>query len=84
MNEVRKESYLEYLPFQIRKDIKTIYGILRALEIMGEAAKHVSHSIKKRYPEIPWKEMAGTRDKLIHHYLGLSQRGKKLSPPVQG
>ena len=56
---------------QLSKDIKTIYGILRALEIIGEAAKRVSQNIKKKYPEIPWREMAGTRDKLIHHYFGI-------------
>ena len=56
---------------QLSKDIKTIYSILRALEIIGEAAKRVSQNIKKKYPEIPWREMAGTRDKLIHHYFGI-------------
>ena len=56
---------------QLKKDIKTIYGILRALEIIGEAAKQVSQNIKRKYPEIPWREMAGTRDKLIHHYFGI-------------
>jgi uncharacterized protein with HEPN domain len=56
---------------QLSKDIKTIYSILRALEIIGEATKNLSQSIKNKYPEIPWKEIAGTRDKLIHHYFGI-------------
>jgi len=56
---------------QLSKDIKTIYSILRALEIIGEAAKQISQIIKKKYPEIPWKGVAGTRDKLIHHYFGI-------------
>ena len=54
------------------KDIKTQDAVLRNLEIIGEAAKNVSESIKKKYPDIPWKEIAGTRDRLIHDYFGVN------------
>jgi uncharacterized protein with HEPN domain len=40
-------------------------GVIRQLEIIGEATKHVSSDLKSRYPEIPWKDVAGMRDKLI-------------------
>lgn len=46
-------------------------GIIRQIEIMGEAAKRLSKAIRERYLEIPWKDMAGMRDKLIHNYFGV-------------
>jgi uncharacterized protein with HEPN domain len=45
-----------------------IFAVTRALEIIGEAAKHVPESVQKEYPDIPWRAIAGTRDKLIHAY----------------
>ena len=43
-------------------------GVIRSLEIIGEASKNVSPELKERYPEIEWKMMAVMRDKLIHRY----------------
>jgi uncharacterized protein with HEPN domain len=51
-----------------------IFAVTRALEIIGEAAKRVPKSVQKRYPEIPWREMAGMRDKLTHDYFGVNIR----------
>jgi len=53
------------------KDRKTVYAVIRALEIIGEASKHVPSSIKDHCPEIPWKDIAGMRDKVIHAYFGV-------------
>ena len=53
------------------KDRKTMYAVIRALEIIGEATKNIPYQIKARYPQIPWKEMAGMRDKVIHAYFGV-------------
>jgi len=53
------------------KDRKSIYAVIRAIEIIGEAAKKIPDEIKRDYPQIPWKEMAGMRDKLIHEYSGV-------------
>lgn len=46
--------------------------MIRALEVIGEAAKKIPTEIKKKYPQIPWKKMAGMRDKLIHEYFGVN------------
>jgi uncharacterized protein with HEPN domain len=45
-------------------DIKTQYAVIRALEIIGEAAKNVPEDIRQKYPSVPWKDLAGIRDKL--------------------
>jgi len=46
-------------------------GVIRQLEIMGEAAKRVSSEYRSAHPDIPWQDMAGMRDKLIHDYFGV-------------
>jgi len=46
-------------------------GIERMLTIIGEAAKMVSPEITREHPEIPWREAAGMRDKIVHHYFGV-------------
>jgi uncharacterized protein with HEPN domain len=46
-------------------------ALVRSLEIIGEAAKKIDEEFKSDYPQIEWKKMAGTRDKLIHHYFGI-------------
>ncbi len=49
-------------------DEKTVDAVLRNLEILGEASKVISGDVREQAPEIPWSEMAGMRDKLIHGY----------------
>jgi uncharacterized protein with HEPN domain len=46
-------------------------GVIRQLEIIGEAVKRISSELRERYSHIPWQDIAGTRDKLIHHYFGV-------------
>lgn len=46
-------------------------AIIRNIEVIGEASKKVSEETKKTYYKIPWKEITGMRDKLIHDYLGV-------------
>jgi len=52
-------------------DEKTIFAVIRALEVIGEAAKKVPDSLRSRRSDVPWKEMAAMRDKLIHEYFGV-------------
>ncbi|SFM47934.1 Uncharacterized conserved protein, contains HEPN domain [Methanolobus profundi] len=54
------------------EDTKTQYAVIRALEIIGEAAKNVPDDIRQQYPTVPWKDLAGIRDKLIHAYFGVN------------
>jgi uncharacterized protein with HEPN domain len=46
-------------------------GVIRNFEIIGEATKHLSKEFRDKYSEIPWKQIAGMRDLLIHDYLGI-------------
>jgi len=66
-------SYTKNVDYeQFKKDFKTQDAVLRNIEIMGEAVKFISEKIKAQYSEIPWKNIAGTRDRLIHDYFGVN------------
>jgi uncharacterized protein with HEPN domain len=53
-------------------DTKTQDAVVRNLEIIGEAAKNLTEDLRNQHSEIPWKSLAGVRDKLIHHYFGVN------------
>jgi uncharacterized protein with HEPN domain len=57
---------------QFRGDDKTIFAVVRALEIIGEATKRISQTVRDRHVQIPWRLMAGMRDKLIHDYISVN------------
>jgi len=46
-------------------------AVLRNLELIGEAATHIPDSVRDAYPQIPWRQLAATRNRLIHGYLGI-------------
>jgi uncharacterized protein with HEPN domain len=48
------------------------YAVIRAFEIIGEATKSLSKDLRKNNPQVPWKTIAGMRDKLIHQYFGVN------------
>jgi uncharacterized protein with HEPN domain len=48
-----------------------VLAVIRALEVIGEAARHVPESVRQCYPEVPWRNIVGMRDVLIHHYFGV-------------
>lgn len=67
----RIEGYLERVSYDRFKDETMIQdAVIRQLEIIGEASKRLSEATKAQYGDIPWKDIAGMRDKLIHDYLG--------------
>jgi uncharacterized protein with HEPN domain len=53
-------------------DEKTNFAVVRALEIVGEATKRIPAEVKGRSPNLPWRDMAGMRDKLAHDYSGVN------------
>lgn len=66
------ERFVEGIEFE---DFKMNYEkssvVIRKFEIIGEAVKNIPSSVRDKYPDIPWKEIAGFRDKLIHFYFGI-------------
>ena len=55
---------------EFRKDKKTVYAVIRCLEVIGEASKQIPSNVKKRYKQMPWEDIASMRNKLIHEYFG--------------
>ena len=59
---------------QFEDDLRTSFAVTRALEIVGEATRRLPVSFREQYPNIPWKDMAGMRDKIIHGYDNVNLR----------
>ncbi|MEX2138434.1 MAG: DUF86 domain-containing protein [Pirellulales bacterium] len=57
---------------QFATDDKTQFAVVRALEIIGEAAKRIPMDIRTQHVNVPWRSMAGIRDKLIHDYVSVN------------
>ena len=62
----KKISFTKFCNNQLIMD-----AVIRNLEIIGEATKHISNEIKVKHHDIPWKAMAGMRDKVAHEYFGV-------------
>lgn len=54
------------------EDLKTQDAVIRNLQVIGEAAKKVSPAVKRRLGGVPWREMSGIRDKVVHDYFGIN------------
>ena len=53
-------------------DKRTVFAVLWCLHVLGEAAKHIPKKVRDQYPEIPWEDMTGMRDKVVHGYFGIN------------
>lgn len=66
-------EYIKNLNFQeFENDTMKFLAVSRLLEIIGEATKNLSNDFKSKYPNVPWKKMAGLRDVIIHDYQELN------------
>jgi len=88
-NLVKVESFVEGMDFEeFLEDEKTRYSVICALEIVGEAVKKVPAAVRRRNPRVPWKDLAGMRDRLIHGYFGVDNEilwktVKEFAPEAQ-
>lgn len=57
---------------QFLSDLKTQDAVIRNLQVMGEAAKKLSPAVRRAHPDMPWKQMAGMRDRIVHEYFGVN------------
>ena len=69
------QDFVKDIDFEkFKNDDKTSSAVVRKFEIIGEATKQIPSRIRQVHPEIPWKEMAGMRDRLIHFYFGIDYK----------
>jgi len=70
------DRILEYTSSQtfasFAADQKTVDAVVRNLEVLGEAARHMDADTVKRFPNVPWRDMADLRNLLVHEYFGIS------------
>lgn len=70
----RIEKYTKGMTFaDFKRDAKTVDAVVRNVEIIGEAAKHIPAKVRLKYVDIPWREIIGTRSKVIHEYFGVDE-----------
>lgn len=70
---MKAQQFIEGMDFSsFSTDDKTAFAVVRALEIIGEATKKIPEAVREIYPDLPWREMAGLRDKLAHDYFGVN------------
>jgi uncharacterized protein with HEPN domain len=56
---------------QFRRDEKAVDAVVRNLEILGEAARQLPEDFVTRHPKVPWRQIAGLRNRIVHEYFGL-------------
>ena len=68
------EEFLQSVDLeQFRHDLQMVLAVTRALEVVGEAGRHLPVTLRQRYPEVPWSKVIGMRNILIHGYFGVDE-----------
>ena len=87
-NAQKAHGFIEGVHFKdFKKNEEKIFAVIRALELIGEAAKRIPKSVRSKSPKVPWEEMSGMRNKLAHEYFGVDLKVvwktmKKDIPPL--
>lgn len=68
-----EEYTKDYDNEKFTKDPKTVDAVIRNFSVIGEAASHIPKEVQKQYSEIPWREVVGMRNKVIHEYFGITK-----------
>ena len=87
------ERYTRDMSFDefVRNDL-VVDAVIRNLEIIGEAVKNIPEDFRSKYPDIPWKQIVGFRNIVIHHYFGvdlsivwtvIKRHLKELKPKIE-
>jgi uncharacterized protein with HEPN domain len=83
------ETFIGNLTYdEFVKDRKTLNAVVRSIEVIGKAAKNIPQTLRVKYEELPWREITGMRDKLIHGYFGIDtetiyKAAKEDIPPLK-
>jgi uncharacterized protein with HEPN domain len=89
-SSLKGTSFIQDISFEeFLKDEKTQYALIRAIELVGEAGTKVPSDIRGKFSEIPWREVSGMRNKLIHEYFSINLKavfktGKEDLPALSG
>lgn len=68
------ESFTKDMTFEtFANDSKTVHAVVRCIEIIGEAAVHLSDQYRTDHPDVPWTDIIGMRNKMIHEYFGIDR-----------
>ena len=74
-NAEKALSFVNGMNFEeFQTDDKAVYAVIRAFEIIGEAARQIPESVKEENSAIPWREIMGMRNKLTHEYFGVNTK----------
>jgi uncharacterized protein with HEPN domain len=67
------QEFVQGMTFnEFMEDSKTVFAVIRAFEVLGEAAKHIPPEYRNEHPDVPWQKITSLRNKLIHEYFSVN------------